>query len=107
LPLDSPLINSGELRPASPQLLREIRLLAGGCVPFIDGGGRTNFAHCREPTCLHFGASWRKQAEGKARDRQKALEAQGLRPVVTRIEIADGLTEQQVFSDLTTAQGAD
>ena len=40
--------DSGELRPASPQLLREIRLLAGACA--IDGGGRTNFAHCREPT---------------------------------------------------------
>ena len=38
-------------------------------IRIIEGGGRTNFAHCRQPTCLHFVADWRKAQESPTTQR--------------------------------------
>jgi len=68
-------------------------------VRIIEGGGRANFAYCREPTCLHFVANWR---------REKARVFDGERwPMVTSQKILPGATEQEVYFDAITAHGGE
>jgi hypothetical protein len=64
----------------------------------IEGGGRSNFAHCSEPTCLHFVADWRRESWTPS-----SLAPED-RLIVTSLSIPAGRTEQQVFAEAITSQ---
>jgi len=76
-------------------------------IRIIEGGGGTNFAHCRESTCLHFVADWRRVQESGKYEARDLLRVKGWWPVVIQLEIPSGQTEQQVFFAEISAQGAD
>lgn len=58
-------------------------------VRMLEGGGRSNFAHCREPTCLHFVADWQRAKPSRFRPEDS--------PVVTSCRISPGRSEQEIF----------
>ena len=76
-------------------------------VRIIEGGGRANFAYCRQPTCLHFVADWRKAQELTHYAARDQLQAKGWAPIVMQVEIPPGLTEQQVFFERLSSQESD
>jgi hypothetical protein len=76
-------------------------------IRIIEGGGRTNFAHCREVTSLHFVADWRRARQPNDHEQRDGLHAKGWWPVVTQLGIPQGVSEQQVFFEAITAGGAD
>ncbi|HYH87472.1 MAG TPA: glycosyltransferase family A protein [Pyrinomonadaceae bacterium] len=64
----------------------------------IEGGGRKNFAHLPEPTCLHFRANWRKEADVQQPQLHvwKALHMmEGFVPAALKIDVPQGMTEQE------------
>ena len=66
----------------------------------IGGGGRKNFAYLPEPTCLHFRANWRTEANvgQPALHVWKALHAvEGFMPPALKVDVPPGLTEQEAF----------
>lgn len=63
----------------------------------LEGGGRTNFAQCPEPTCLHFVADWRRTQAPT----YKSLDE----PIVGSLPIPSEHTEQQVFFDAMVTGG--
>ena len=75
-------------------------------IRIIEGGHRANFAHCRQPTCLHFVADWRKAQELTHYAARDQLHAKGWAPILMQVEIPPGLTEQQVFFELLSSQGS-
>ena len=66
----------------------------------IEGGGRKNFAYVPEPTCLHFRANWRKEADvGQPQLRVwSALHSlENFVPAELKMNILPGVTEQETF----------
>lgn len=66
----------------------------------VSGGGRKNFAYLPEPTCLHFRANWRTEANvgQPALHVWKALHAvEGFMPPALKVDVPPGLTEQEAF----------
>jgi hypothetical protein len=66
----------------------------------VEGGGRRNFAYLPEPTCLHFRADWRTEANvGQPALRVwKALHAvEGFMPPALRVDVPPSVTEQEAF----------
>jgi hypothetical protein len=64
----------------------------------VEGGGRTNFAYVPEPTCLHFRADWRKEADVGQPGLHvwKALHAiEGFMPAALKVDVPAGATEQE------------
>ena len=73
----------------------------------IEGGGRKNFAYSPDPTCLHFRANWRTEATtGQPQllvwKQLHALE--GFMPSGMKVEIPEGLTEQEAVWRVMSAQ---
>ncbi len=66
----------------------------------VEGGGRKNFAYLPEPTCLHFRADWRTEADvgQPALNVWKALHAvDGFMPSGLKVDVPPGKTEQEAF----------
>jgi glycosyltransferase involved in cell wall biosynthesis len=66
----------------------------------VEGGGRKNFAYVPEPTCLHFRANWRKEADvgQPALHIWKALHAvEGFMPPALKVDVPPSVTEQEAF----------
>ena len=64
----------------------------------VEGGGRQNFAYLPEPTCLHFRANWRTEADVSQPGLHvwKALHAvEGFMPAALKLEVPAGMTEQE------------
>jgi glycosyltransferase involved in cell wall biosynthesis len=64
----------------------------------VEGGGRGNFAYVPEPTCLHFRANWRREADVSqpALHVWKALHAvEGFMPAALKLDVPAGATEQE------------
>ncbi|HEX8286212.1 MAG TPA: glycosyltransferase [Pyrinomonadaceae bacterium] len=64
----------------------------------VEGGGRKNFAYVPEPTCLHFRANWRKEADVAQPGLHvwKALHAvEGFMPGALKLDVPAGMTEQE------------
>jgi hypothetical protein len=76
-------------------------------IRIIEGGGRANFAPCRESTGFHFVAGWRREREASLAERRKLMGTKGWWPVVMQLEIPEGVSEQQVIFDAISTQGPD
>lgn len=64
----------------------------------IEGGGGKNFAYVPEPTCLHFRANWRREADVSQPGLHvwKALHAvEGFMPGALKLDVPEGMTEQE------------
>lgn len=68
-------------------------------IRIIESGGRSNFAYCREPTCLHFVADWRSN-EAPVYDQEDW-------PVVASQKIPAGCSDQEAFFNAITANGSE
>ena len=75
-------------------------------IRIIEGGDRANFAHCQQPTCLHFVADWRKAQESTHYAARDQLHGKGWAPILMQVGIPPGITEQQVFFELLSSQGS-
>ena len=74
----------------------------------IEGGGRRRLAFCRTPTALHFKAAWRAGRTGFG-PADSGLDAAALIdwwPKALKLDIALGVTEQQVFFEAIAHGGA-
>ena len=64
----------------------------------VEGGRRKNFAYVPEPTCLHFRANWRREADVSQPGLHvwKALHAvEGFMPAALKLDVPAGVTEQE------------
>jgi hypothetical protein len=71
-------------------------------VRIILGGERTNFAYLAEPTCLHFRANWRTEAELE-NIWQRFHAVDGFFPDRLNIPVARGVTEQEAVWQVMAA----